>query len=309
MTVAGNSMSYAKLIVNPVAGAGKSFKKWPEIKELLEDLKYDFDYSFTEFRGHAIELAKAAADSGYETIVSVGGDGTINETVNGLYQSGNISKITLGIISTGTGADYIRTLGIPRDYLKASKRLITPKLIKVDIGKLECINKGRNVSRLFINFAGMGFDAEIVKATTIRYKSMGSMAAYLMGLFTTLVTYENKSLTIKTDGSKEYMKICTVIIGQGKFGGGGMMMTPKADISDGFFDVLIVGNLDKYDLLRSLPRIYRGTHLIHPKVKLIKARTVELYPDDAMSIQADGEIIGESPGLFTILPSILNIAV
>jgi diacylglycerol kinase (ATP) len=302
-------MHFTKLIVNPVAGAGKSINKWPEIKELLKSLEYDFDYSITEFRGHAIELAKSAANSGYKTIVSVGGDGTINEIVNGIYQSGNINDVILGIISTGTGADYIRTIGISRNHLEACKRLVTPNIIKVDMGKVGYVKKGQNISRLFINFAGMGFDAEIVKATTIKYKAMGSFVAYLMGLFTTLINYKNKSVIIKIDGNQEYMKICTVIVGQGKYGGGGMMTTPNADVSDGLFDVLIIGNLDKYDLLLSLPKIYKGTHLTHPKVALIKAKTIELYPDVTMSIQADGEILGDSPVSFQIVPSILNIAV
>jgi diacylglycerol kinase (ATP) len=301
-------MPYAKLIVNPIAGAGKTIKKWPEINSLLSNSRYDFDYSMTEAKGHALELARDAVRSGCKMIVSVGGDGTINEVVNGIYQSGNIADTILGIISTGTGADYIRTLGIPRDSIQACKRLLSPDIIKVDAGLVKCTSNGSPVSRLFVNFAGMGFDAEIVKATTIRYKALGSLPAYLMGLFSTLITYNNKNLIIRIDGGELEEKVCTVIIGQGRYGGGGMMTTPEASIFDGLFDVLIVGNLDKYDLLKSLPRIYKGTHLTHPKVKLIKAKRVELIPDIILSIQVDGEIIGESPGYFEILPSLLTIA-
>jgi diacylglycerol kinase (ATP) len=302
-------MPDVKLIVNPIAGAGKSVKRWPEIRKLLSQSHYDFDYALTESRGHAIELAKTAAKSGYRTIVSVGGDGTINEIVNGIYQSGNIHNVNMGIISTGTGADYIRTIGIPRYYADACKKLLSPRIKKVDIGRVECISKGEKLSRLFINFAGMGFDAEIVKATTIKYKEWGSLAAYLMGLFHTLITYENKNITIKLDGNEERGKFCTVIIGQGRYGGGGMMTTPNADVSDGLFDVLIIGNLDKYDLLKSLPSIYKGTHLAHPKVKVKRARNIELIPDTELSVQADGEILGNSPGTFQILPSVLNLII
>lgn len=302
-------MSYARLIVNPVAGAGRTAKKWPVIMDLLKSIGLHFDYALTEAPGHATELAKLAAEKGYDLVVSVGGDGTINEVVNGLYDSGNIKDITLGIISTGTGSDYIRTIGIPRRPSDACQRLLNPKKMVVDLGAVEYMNKGRAEKRLFVNFAGLGFDAEVVKATTQKYKSLGATPSYLMGLLTTLLFYHNSEISITLDGKTENQKVCAVIMCNGKYGGGSMLVAPEADPTDTLIDVLIIGDLSKPDLLRSLPRIYKGTHTTHPKVSLQTAREIEIQTRKKISIQADGELLGETPARLHILPSALNIAI
>lgn len=182
-----------KVIVNPAAGAGKTVKKWPHIKQEFEQLGVDFDYELTQAPGHGIELANSAVDKGYEVVVSVGGDGTLNEIVNGLHHAGGLEHVAIAIVNTGTGADYIRTLGIPRQYKQACRRVASPQgKITVDLGIAEYTNKGKPAKRLFVNFAGLGFDAEIVRATTEKFKALGDMPSYLMGLLTTLFTYENR---------------------------------------------------------------------------------------------------------------------
>lgn len=133
-------MPYAKIIVNPVAGAGRGARKWPQIMSLLKGSGLRFEYDFTEAPGHAIELAKSAAKKGYELVVSVGGDGTVNEVVNGLYDAGNIREMVLGIISTGTGGDYIRTIHLPRAYREACQCLMSPRKLAVDLGVVEYVN-------------------------------------------------------------------------------------------------------------------------------------------------------------------------
>ena len=193
-------MPHTRLIVNPIAGAGKTAKKWPQIMRLLQGIGLRFEHDLTEAPGHARELAKSAAKKGYELVVSVGGDGTINEVVNGLYDAGNIADVMLGIIGTGTGHDYIRTIGIPWAYQEACQCLKSPKKFVVDVGVIEYFVDGQMVKRLFVNFAGLGFDAEIVKATTQKYKTLNSTVSYLTGLFTALLFYRNKQVTITLDG-------------------------------------------------------------------------------------------------------------
>lgn len=302
-------MSYAKVIVNPAAGAGGTARKWPHILDLLKSLGLRFEYDLTEAPGHAIELARDAAEKGYEQVVSVGGDGTINEVVNGLYNAGNIGEVVLGIISTGTGGDYIRTIGLPRSYPEMCRCLMNPRRLTVDLGVVEYMNGGDMVQRLFVNFAGLGFDAEIVRRTTQQFKSLGSTASYLMGLLTTLVFYQNREITLVIDGVAVEKKVCTVVMNNGKYGGGGMLTAPDADLTDGLLDVLIIGNLNKADLLWSLPRIYRGTHLTHPKVELHKAREIEIRTGAPLYLHADGELLGQVPARFRVLPAALNITV
>jgi diacylglycerol kinase (ATP) len=300
-------LSYAYLIVNPTAGAGKSAKAWPQIKDLLQNMGLDFDYALTETAGHAIELAKFATQRGCKLLVSVGGDGTINEVVNGMYDAHCLKEVMLGVISTGTGADYIRTMGIPRAHIDACQLFLKPKTRLVDLGIIDFTSENRQ--RIFVNFAGLGFDADIVRATTQTYKALGETASYLMGLFATLLSYQNKPVLITANGNTEERKIVTVLMGLGKYAGGGMMTTPNADPTDGLFDVLIVDNMTKSDLLCSLPRIYKGTHLTHPKVSVKRVKEIEVRSKLKICIQSDGDLIGEAPARFSVLPSALNLVV
>lgn len=302
-------MSHARVIVNPVAGAGKTARKWPRIKEHLKSIGLNFEHDVTEAPGHAIELARVAAEKGYEQVVSVGGDGTINEVVNGLYDAGSIGDTVLGIIGTGTGSDYIRTLGVPRPYEQACRCLMSSRKLTVDVGVVEYTNNGGTVKRLFVNFAGFGFDAEVVRRTTQQFKSLGAMPSYLMGLLTTLLCYRNKGVSLVIDGEAFDSKVCTVVMNNGKYGGGGMLTAPDADLANGFLDVMIVGDLSKPDLLRSLPRIYKGTHLSHPKVTMKRAREIEIRSDQPLPLQADGELLGEVPARFHVLPAVLNVII
>jgi diacylglycerol kinase (ATP) len=304
------SLSYAKVIVNPAAGAGRTGRIWPQIMGLFEGNGLRFEHELTEAPGHAIELAKSAIKKGFEMVVSVGGDGTINEVVNGLYRAGNIRGAMLGIISTGTGSDYIRTIGLPRQYENACRCLVQPRRQTVDLGIVEYTENGQRAERIFVNFAGMGFDAEIVRRTTQKYKVTGSTLSYLLATLTTFMSYSNRDISLTIDGETVDKRVCTVLINNGKYGGGGMFAAPDASVEDGFFDVLIIDDISKPDLLRSLPRIYKGTHLTHPKVTMVRAKEVEVKSSDGrMQLQADGELLGEVPSRFRVLPAALNIVV
>jgi len=302
-------LSYAKVIVNPVAGAGNTAKKWPHIMGHLKHLGLRFEHDLTEAPGHAIELARLASQQGFERIVSVGGDGTINEVVNGIYEAGGMGDMTLGIIETGTGGDYIRTIGLPRQYEKACECLMNSRKLTVDVGVVEYMNDSCLTRRLFVNFTGLGFDAEIVRRTNQHFKSLGSMSSYLMGLLTALLCFKNQDITMVIDGEAVESRICTVLMSNGKYGGGGMMAAPDADLTDGLLDVLVVGDLSKPDLLWSLPRIYKGTHLTHRKVTIKRAREVEIRSARPLPLQADGELLGEVPARIYLLPAALQVFV
>jgi diacylglycerol kinase (ATP) len=302
-------MSYAKVIVNPAAGAGKTYHKWPQIKHTLNSIGLRFEDKVTEAPGHAIELAKAAAKEGYDLVVAIGGDGTLNEVVNGLYEAGSLGDVTLGIVSTGTGSDYVRTVGTPHNYEDACRCFMKPRKLVTDVGVAEYSKNGTAVKRLFINFAGIGFDAEIVRATTQRFKALGSVPSYMMGLLSTFLNYKNQEVSINLDGKLSDKKICTVIVSHGRYGGGGMLVAPNADPTDGLFDVTVIDNINKVDLLWSFPKIYKGTHLTHPRVSTRKAGEIVLKPVQKMSLQADGELLGETPARFSVLPDKLSIAI
>jgi diacylglycerol kinase (ATP) len=301
--------SYARVIVNPAAGAGKTGKQWPQIMGLFRKHGLRFEHDMTEAPGHAVELAKAAVNKGYEMVVSVGGDGTINEIVNGLHIAGSNGDAVLGIISTGTGSDYIKSLGVPRKYEEACRLLVAPKKRKVDLGIVEYSLNGHRVERLFVNFAGMGFDAEVVRRTTQQFKQLGGMGSYLCGVLTTVVTYRNRDVELEVDGNNQEKKVCTVIMNIGRYGGGGMNTAPDAKLDDGLFDIMLIGNVNKPDLVWSLPRIYKGTHVTHPKVTMMRGKSIALTAKQPMYLQADGDLLGQAPASFRILPLALNVVV
>jgi diacylglycerol kinase (ATP) len=301
---------FAKVIVNPAAGAGRTGKLWPRIMSVFKAHGLRFEYVITEAPGHAIELAKIAAKKGYDMVVSVGGDGTIHEIVNGLYASGYIKDNLLGIVSTGTGGDFIRTTGTPRKFEDACQRFLQPEQRTIDLGMVEYTKNGHKEERLFVNFAGMGIDSEIVRRTTQQYKKLGGLSSYLMGLLTSLVKYHNHKVSISVDGKTEEARILTVIMNNGKYGGGGMYTAPQADLADGWLDVMVAGDLSKLEFLWSLPRLYKGTHLTHPKVATKKVKEIEIDSlGEKLYLQADGELLGEVPARFRILPAALNIIV
>jgi len=300
------SIPHAKVIVNPVAGAYSTRRKWPRISRLLRHIGLSFDYEFTEGAGHAIELARAAANGGYRCIVAVGGDGTVHEVANGVLSS-NSSDIALGVIGTGTGSDFIRSIGIPRNYDSACSSLTGSQRLLIDVGVVEYRSRGQNRRRFFVNAAGVGFDATVVAATEHLPKYLGGTIPYVAGLLRSLFSYRNKPVDLHLEDRVEAARILTVVVANGCYLGGGMYVAPQAKIDDGLLDVVTVGDIGKFELLKALPSVYNGTHVTHPKVRMEKARHITIESPERLLVHADGELLGEGPASFWLMPAALNI--
>ncbi|MGA9351944.1 MAG: diacylglycerol kinase family protein [Anaerolineae bacterium] len=299
-----------KLIVNPVAANGAVGRNWTRVCDFLQAEGAKFDAILTEEPGHATRLARQALDDGYRTIVAVGGDGTVNEVLNGLVEEGAVDpEVTLGIIPCGTGADFSRTVGIPRDYVGACRQLLRFETRLVDLGRITCLRQGQEVERYFINVAGLGFDGEVAELANRSPKVLGGTITYLACLFTSLVTYRNKNVELSFDGQHLRGRLNSVIVCNGRYFGGGMFVAPGASLDDGIFDVVILGNLNKLEVVVNLPRLYKGTHLTHPKVSLCHAREIHVEARERMFLQAEGELIGEAPATFQIIPRALRVLV
>ncbi len=308
----------AKVIVNPVAGTGSSIRHWPHIKNELEKLGILYDAVFTERPGHAIELAREAATQHYRYIVAVGGDGTINEVVNGILaaefagldKGEPVTRISLGVINTGTGSDFVRSLGIPRDPDRACHHLLSDKRLMVDVGVIEWTHNGNANRRYFVNAAGVGFDAEATDARRKLPKFFRGPISYLIGVGGTLFGYRNKPITKQLDEADETLgKALSVIVANGMYFGGGMKVAPDALLGDQLFDVLTIGDIGKFELIQAFPRVYKGTHTTHPKVRVERAATVNLSSVERLLLQADGEIIGEGSFRFSLLPGALSVII
>jgi len=303
------SIPHAKVIVNPVAGAYSTRRKWPRISRLLRHVGLSFDYEYTEGVGHAIELAKAAASDGYRYLVAVGGDGTVNEVANGILHSTGASSTALGVVSTGTGSDFARSVGIPRHYVTACSCLTSSRRLLIDIGVVEYQSRGQTLQRFFVNTAGIGFDAAAVEATERFPKYFGGTVPYLAGLLRTLLGYRNKSVVLRIGDRVEAARILSVVVANGSYFGGGMWVAPEASLNDNLLDVVVIGDIGKFDLLKSLPMIYKGTHGTHPKVSMEKAANITIESSERVLVHADGELLGEGPASFWLRPAALSIVV
>jgi diacylglycerol kinase (ATP) len=300
-----------RVIVNPVAANGAVGKRWPQMRDILQAEGGRFDASFTEGPNHATELARDALSAGYQTIVAVGGDGTLHEVVNGLVREGLVDPtVNLGIIPGGTGADSVRTLGIPHDYRAACHRLLRSKPDCIDLGLITCVSQGQEVQRYFLNVAGLGFDGEVAERVNRSSKALGGTIPFLSSLFVKLLTYQNKTVEVTLDGQQRLQqKANSVVVCNGCYVGGSMHIAPRAALDDGLFDVIIIGDTSKLEIVANVPRIYRGTHLSHPKVDEYRAREVRVKARERMFLQADGELIGEAPATFQIIPQALHVLV
>ena len=301
------SIPYAKVIVNPVAGAGSTHRKWPGISRLLRHVGLSFDHEFTETTGHAIELAKTAADDGCRYLVAVGGDGTVNEVANGILRSTGASGIILGIVNTGTGSDFVRSAGIPRDYTSACSLLTSQRRLLIDVGVVEYRKKGQSLQRFFVNAAGTGFDAVVVEATERWPKYFGGTVPYVAGLLRSLFSYRNKSVVLHVGDKVETIRILNVVVANGNYLGGGMHITPEAKLDDSLLDVMVIGDIGKFELLKAFPTVYKGTHLTHPKVRMEKATHITVESPERVLVHADGELLGEGPASFWLMPAALSI--
>ncbi len=300
--------THAKVIVNPVAGANKStFRQWPHIQSLLRENGLSFDFQYTEGVGHASELARLAASDGYLFLVAVGGDGTIHEVANGLLNSPNAGAATMGVVSTGTGNDFIRSMGIPRDYVKACKCVMGNRRSLIDVGLVEFEQNGKTARRYFINSAGVGFDAEVAEAGKSVPRFMGNTVPFVLALLKTLPRYRNKDIRMNIDGREEARRVLSVVVSNGAYFGGGMRIAPEAELSDRRLDVVTIGDVGKAELLQVFPRVYKGTHITHPKVRMEKAEKITIECDQRILLQADGELLGEGPVTFQVVPAALNV--
>lgn len=284
---------HVAFIVNPIAGGGRVRHDWPRIEARLNERGANWTAFWTEEQGHATALTREACAAGFDAVVSVGGDGTLNEVVNGAANTG----VPVGIIPLGTGADFPRTAGVPTSPLDALDVVLDGDVKYVDLGRVN--------DRFFCNVAGTGFDATVAERVNRNGKSQSGAIPYVMALVQTLFSYRNTPITITMDGVTHEVTTLLMAVANGRFFGGGMMICPGADMSDGEFDVCVIGDVGKLKTLFLLPRVFSGSHVEHPEVQVLRGREIHIDGPPHVHIQADGEIIGRLPATFEIKPGAL----
>lgn len=280
-------------IVNPVAGRGRALRTWKVLEKGLLDRLSDFRYAFTEGPGHATTLARDAVAQGYDACIGVGGDGTLHEILPGLVGS----ETALGCVPAGTGNDYARSVGIPRVSEAQPDWLTTANRTKIDVPSIN--------GKVFLNAAGVGFDAVVADTVNRQFRSLHGVAPYLLAVFKTLAQYRNAPLTITLDGYEPMtQKALLVAAGNMQYYGGGFRICPQADPTDGLLDFCIAGDVSRPQVLSILPRAFKGNHLTHPACQYLRASGAQI-DGPPLPIQADGQIIGTLPATFRIQPAAL----
>ena len=299
------------VIVNPASGNGKTRISWPDIKQNLEAAGLVFDDVFTTCRFEATHFASQALRDGYDTIISVGGDGTLNEVVNGFFADDKMINpaARLGIIPGGTGGDFIRTLNYPEDYKEACQVLGRGQSRKIDVGQLHFIdNDGKPTQRYFVNIAGFGMDGAVVERVNRTSKFFGGFLSFLYGTVMALIQFDSFQLSLEVDGKLVYEGPATMTaVANGQYFGGSMQIAPRAVLDDGVFEIVLIEGLKKGKLLRCLPTIYKGAHGQFPEVRFMQGTTVRAVSPDRVLLDIDGEQPGVLDAEFSILPGVLNI--
>jgi YegS/Rv2252/BmrU family lipid kinase len=297
-------------LVNPNAGNGKGKKDWTRISDLFRKNEIDVEPVFTERKGHAIILTRDLISRGCRKIISVGGDGTLNEVVNGIFTQEHCppGDVIISMIPVGTGNDWGRMFGIPLVYEGAVQVVKEEKLMLHDIGTVTYYTGDQKERRYFINIAGLGFESVVVKKTN-RQKDRGKSgkAIYFYNLLSSLVTYRNTPVEITIDEKKSQVRIFSINVGNGRYCGGGMRQTPEAVPDDGLLDITIIKEIGRFEIIKSLKLLYDGTILSHPKVDGYRSNNLMVRSETPLWIEADGESLGHTPAEFGIIPSVIKI--
>jgi len=296
-------------VVNPQSANGSTRKRWPAYLKRLEDEGYLINYEYTTKPRDATHITQRILSEGYTHIIAVGGDGTMNEVVNGFFFNGQLinPEAELALFSHGTGGDLIRTLMIPKGIDSFSAIISQNRKRMVDVGEVQFINNhGQQETRYFINVADVGLGGETVARVNRQSKFLGGKLSFLIGSVISILSYHNKVMRCEIDEKLVLEgRHNSIMVANGRYIGGGMMIAPHAELDDGLFDVVCLGDFSTLTLLRHFPKLYRGEHLKIPGVNVYRGRSVVITSKERALLDLDGEQPGYTPISFTLHPQTL----
>jgi diacylglycerol kinase (ATP) len=259
--------------------------------------------------GHITELAEQAARDGAELVVAVGGDGTANETVDGLMHAGTTTE--LAVIPLGTGMDFGRTYGISSRFDDAVRVAVTGTTRLIDVGRVAYRQwNGTDATRHFVNVGSVGMSAAVAQRANGMSKALGGKATFFYALTRVFFEWKNTDVSVRfDDGTRREGRMHDVIVANGQFHGGAMKLAPDASPDDGLFDIVLIGDVTKIDFMTTAPKLYKGTYLAHPKVEHVRSRSAAVDAPERLPIELDGEQVGTTPVRFEIVPKALRVRV
>jgi diacylglycerol kinase (ATP) len=302
------------IIRNPNAAGGKSMKLWPSIREQFLSEGLEFDDVCTTNPMEAVHLAREAIAKGYRKIAAMGGDGTVNEVVNGIMSQSycDSKEILFTQIPIGTGNDWSRTMGIPKKIKELAGFLKHAKEEYQDLGLLTWHNnKGKEQQRYFVNIAGMGFDAFVgVIANKNKAEGKSGVLSYIKALLSGLYQYKVQKVNVKIDSQdKGDFELFSLAVGICNYSGGGMKQCPDASYNDGILDLTLIEKINKWKVVFNILRLYSGSFVKNKEVHQYKGQYIEIKTNENTLLEVDGEVIGSGTAEFSLLPSVLKVLV
>ncbi|WP_346855175.1 diacylglycerol kinase family protein [uncultured Draconibacterium sp.] len=300
------------LLLNPHSGGGRGKRDLDQIEKLLQSQNFNYLLIVSEFPKHAIQQAKEAVENGCRHFIVAGGDGTLNEVVNGVFLQKEVSpeQVLIGMIPVGTGNDWIKTFGIPNTYASAVEKIVEQKTLFQDVGKLSYSQGGVEQQRYFSNMAGFGFDALTAqKANSLKEKGRSGMLVYLQSLLAAFLQYKVQKVKILIDKNPVEELLFSLSIAIGKYNGGGMKQAPNAIPNNGIFDVTVIKKIGFWGILTNLAGLYSGSYIKDSHVTCFQAKEVFISSQSDLAGEVDGEALGESQFHVEILPKKLQVIV
>lgn len=308
-------MKETLFIINPASARGATLRAWADARKEVVAAGVDFDEHVTTRAGEATEVTRDALHAGMARIVAVGGDGTLGEVVNGYFDNSCRevnSAASIALLPSGTGSDFRRSLGLTSraDWVRT---LISSETRLLDAARAEFRDRdGASVSRFFINVASFGLGGD-VSTLVNRWRNtlplwIGGRARFAAAAIAALGRYKNIAVSLRLDGREIKINSNLIVVANGRFAGGGMMLAPHAELDDGLLDVIVTDKATRLDVIRELPRIQRGAYLKNPKVTEMRAREVSIETEEPMAIDLDGEMVGFTPAHLRVLPSAIRFA-
>jgi diacylglycerol kinase (ATP) len=294
------------LVVNPCAGKGKGQKTFNAVSGLLGQKIKDLEIRVSDHAGHSFQIGREAAKNGFQRILSIGGDGTPFEIVNGLYAEGRpLQPVELGMIPAGTGNSFLRDFS-DVSWRQAVENILGAKRRRVDLVEISYHQNQKEIRQYYLNILGVGLIADILKLTNEKLKGFGSIS-YSLAVLLRLARGMRNRMRLTVDGKKMEIADSALVISNSKFTGGKMKIAPMANTQDGKVDLVIFEGVNRRDILSIFVRIFKGTHISHPKVKSFRAAEIAIDSDPQEMLMADGELLGRTPLRLKVLPGELAI--
>jgi len=301
------------VIVNPVAGNGRGLDDFPQISKYLREAHIVCEPVFTEHKFHATELTVTAVREGYRKIIVVGGDGTLHEVVNGLFiqQEVRPDEVLLAVIAVGRGNDWGRTFGLSGRYSDAVQAIGEERAFLQDVGVVSYEEAHFRQNRYFVNVAGAGFDALVARRLThLEKKGRASRWRQTWCTVRSFFGYKSTGIKVRVDGKRVYNGfLLSIAIGVCKYNGGGFQQLPEAVTDDGMLDLSLIRPVHFWHLLFRLHYLFNGG--IYRIRHVLKARgsRIRIESSPEVSVEVDGEILGETPLEFSVVPKAIRIVV